>query len=86
MNDNAPEFLKPSYEVSIPEDAEAGSPILSVKARDGDGSSPNNEIVYRCLRRGLQGYRDIILSLIIFSGTMGVKKHDQNMIIIKRLF
>lgn len=47
MNDNPPEFLESSYEVSIPEDIEAGSPILSVKARDADGSSPNNEIVYR---------------------------------------
>lgn len=47
VNDNPPIFLKSFYTKSIQEDIEAGSTILQVTAIDRDGSSPNNNIVYR---------------------------------------
>ncbi|KAJ2950157.1 hypothetical protein O0L34_g11512 [Tuta absoluta] len=47
VNDHAPMFQQMLYKRSIPEDMPGGT---SVKARDGDGSSPNNRIVYRIQR------------------------------------
>ncbi|GFG38793.1 hypothetical protein Cfor_02805 [Coptotermes formosanus] len=47
VNDHAPHFEKNEYIRSIPEDIQGGSSILQVKAWDGDGSSPNNAVVYR---------------------------------------
>lgn len=49
QNDHRPQFQHSSYEISIPEDLEGGTSILSVNAFDRDGSSPNNNIVYRIL-------------------------------------
>lgn len=49
QNDHQPQFQRTSYEISIPENLEGGTSILSVKAFDRDGSSPNNNIVYRIL-------------------------------------
>ncbi|XP_049786609.1 cadherin-23-like [Schistocerca cancellata] len=47
VNDFAPQFEHPHYKRSIPEDTLGGTSILKVKAVDGDGSSPNNAVVYR---------------------------------------
>ncbi|KAI5639888.1 cadherin domain-containing protein [Phthorimaea operculella] len=50
VNDHAPMFQQMLYKRSIPEDMPGGTSVLEVKARDGDGSSPNNRIVYRIQR------------------------------------
>ena len=47
QNDNAPQFPVTDYKVTIPEDTPGGTPIIQVNAKDNDGSSPNNQIVYR---------------------------------------
>ncbi|KAJ0175756.1 hypothetical protein K1T71_008915 [Dendrolimus kikuchii] len=47
VNDHAPMFQQVLYKRSIPEDLPGGTSVLEVKARDADGSSPNNRIVYR---------------------------------------
>ena len=47
MNDNAPQFPVTDYRVTIPEDTPGGTPVIKVNAKDNDGSSPNNQIVYR---------------------------------------
>ncbi|XP_075231619.1 cadherin 88C [Lycorma delicatula] len=47
VNDNAPRFEVERYEKTIPEDLPGGSSVLKVTAWDGDGSAPNNEVVYR---------------------------------------
>ncbi|XP_067000515.2 cadherin-23 [Anabrus simplex] len=47
VNDHAPQFEHTYYTRSIQEDMPGGSSILQVKAWDGDGSSPNNVVVYR---------------------------------------
>nr|XP_034827125.1 cadherin-23 [Maniola hyperantus] len=50
VNDHAPLFTQMIYKRSIPEDMPGGTSVLEVKARDGDGSSPNNRVVYRIQR------------------------------------
>lgn len=50
-NDHAPRFERSHYRVSIDEDAPGGTSVMQVKAYDGDGSSPNSDIVFR-LRSG----------------------------------
>ncbi|KAG6445751.1 hypothetical protein O3G_MSEX004072 [Manduca sexta] len=50
VNDHAPMFTQMVYKRSIPEDMPGGTSVLEVKARDADGSSPNNRIVYRIQR------------------------------------
>ncbi|KAJ8721348.1 hypothetical protein PYW07_002123 [Mythimna separata] len=50
VNDHAPLFQQMMYKRSIPEDMPGGTSVLEVKARDGDGSSPNNRVVYRIQR------------------------------------
>ncbi|XP_068632323.1 cadherin-23 [Battus philenor] len=50
VNDHAPMFQQMIYKRSIPEDMPGGTSVLEVKARDGDGASPNNRIVYRIQR------------------------------------
>lgn len=50
VNDHPPVFQRAFYERTIPEDLASGSPVLEVKAFDGDGSAPNNRIVYRIQR------------------------------------
>ncbi|XP_063530997.1 cadherin-23 [Cydia strobilella] len=50
VNDHAPMFQQMMYKRSIPEDMPGGTSVLEVKARDGDGSSPNNRVVYRIQR------------------------------------
>lgn len=45
VNDNAPRFTKPLYNVSILEDAYFNSPVVTVKANDAD-SGNNGEIMY----------------------------------------
>ncbi|XP_041988601.1 cadherin-23 isoform X1 [Aricia agestis] len=52
-NDHAPMFAQMIYKRSIPEDMPGGTSILEVKARDADGSAPNNRVVYR-----VRGARD----------------------------
>nr|CAD7442233.1 unnamed protein product [Timema bartmani] len=47
VNDHMPQFEHASYKQSIQEDLPGGSSVLQVQAWDGDGSSPNNAIVYR---------------------------------------
>ncbi|XP_039274949.1 cadherin-23, partial [Nilaparvata lugens] len=47
VNDFAPQFEVDSYEKTIPEDLSEGSSVLQVNAWDGDGSPPNNVVVYR---------------------------------------
>lgn len=47
VNDHPPVFQRSYYERTIPEDLASGSPVLEVKAFDGDGSAPNNRVVYR---------------------------------------
>lgn len=47
VNDHPPLFQRSFYERTIPEDLVSGSPVLEVRAFDGDGSAPNNRIVYR---------------------------------------
>ena len=46
-NDNPPVFSRLQYGVTIPEDTPGLTPVLQVAATDGDGSSPNNQVVYR---------------------------------------
>ena len=46
-NDNPPLFSRLQYSVTIPEDTPGLTPVLQVAATDGDGSSPNNQLVYR---------------------------------------
>ncbi|XP_073949712.1 cadherin 88C [Choristoneura fumiferana] len=50
VNDHAPLFQQMMYKRSIPEDMPGGTSVLEVKARDSDGSSPNNRVVYRIQR------------------------------------
>ncbi|XP_047019108.1 cadherin-23 [Helicoverpa zea] len=50
VNDHAPLFQQMMYKRSIPEDMPGGTSVLEVKARDADGSSPNNRVVYRIQR------------------------------------
>ncbi|KAM3963622.1 cadherin-23 [Aphomia sociella] len=50
VNDHAPLFQQMLYKRSIPEDMPGGTSVLEVKARDGDGSPPNNRVVYRIQR------------------------------------
>ncbi|CAD5123767.1 DgyrCDS12075 [Dimorphilus gyrociliatus] len=47
LNDETPVFVKPSHNVSIKENATEGDSVFTVKAKDGDLSSPNNDIFYR---------------------------------------
>ncbi|XP_077287524.1 cadherin 88C [Arctopsyche grandis] len=47
VNDHAPLFQQMIYKRSIPEDMPGGTPVLEVQAFDSDGSSPNNQVVYR---------------------------------------
>lgn len=47
VNDHAPLFEYTFYNKSVPEDISGGTSILQVRAKDFDGSSPNNRIVYR---------------------------------------
>jgi hypothetical protein len=47
QNDHAPKFQTHKYWVDLPEDTPGGTPVLQVRATDRDGSSPNNELVYR---------------------------------------
>nr|CAD7428205.1 unnamed protein product [Timema monikensis] len=47
VNDHMPQFEHASYKQSIQEDLPGGTSVLQVQAWDGDGSSPNNAIVYR---------------------------------------
>ena len=47
QNDNPPLFSQMEYRVTIPEDIAGLSPVIQVTATDRDGSSPNNQIVYR---------------------------------------
>ena len=46
-NDNPPVFSRLQYSLTIPEDTPGLTPVLQVAATDGDGSSPNNQVVYR---------------------------------------
>ncbi|CAL1540730.1 unnamed protein product [Lymnaea stagnalis] len=46
VNDNAPEFLQPSYNESVRENMERNVPIIKVQARDRDTGS-NAEITYQ---------------------------------------
>lgn len=48
-NDNLPTFTKPSYAVSVPEDAKVGYKLLEVKATDRD-EGPNAQVFYSLLR------------------------------------
>ncbi|XP_022120263.2 cadherin-23 [Pieris rapae] len=50
VNDHAPAFTQMMYKRAIPEDMPGGTSVIEVKARDNDGSSPNNRIVYRIQR------------------------------------
>ncbi|KAL4713341.1 hypothetical protein ACJJTC_006809 [Scirpophaga incertulas] len=50
VNDHAPMFQQMLYKRSIPEDMPGGTSVLELKARDADGSSPNNRVVYRIQR------------------------------------
>jgi hypothetical protein len=45
VNDNAPRFTKPLYNVTILEDAMFNSPVVTVKANDAD-SGKNGEVSY----------------------------------------
>lgn len=53
VNDNPPIFQKNFYHKVIPEDASSGSSLLQLVAIDRDGSTPNNQIVYR-IQEGAQ--------------------------------
>ncbi len=48
-NDFAPVFERNSYSSEIMENLEGGTSVLTVKAVDSDGSSPNNLVYYRIL-------------------------------------
>ncbi|CAG4949111.1 unnamed protein product [Colias eurytheme] len=50
VNDHAPLFALTVYKRAIPEDMPSGTSVIEVKARDNDGSYPNNRIVYRIQR------------------------------------
>ena len=52
QNDNDPIFVEDYYRVSVPEDAKSGAQILTVTAKDMDGTAPHNEIVYRITNAG----------------------------------
>uniref|UniRef100_A0A2K6MEZ2 Protocadherin beta 16 n=1 Tax=Rhinopithecus bieti TaxID=61621 RepID=A0A2K6MEZ2_RHIBE len=46
INDNAPEFEQPIYQVRIPENSSLGSLVATVSARDLDNSGANGKISY----------------------------------------
>ncbi|RZC35307.1 cadherin-23 [Asbolus verrucosus] len=46
-NDHAPIFEYIFYNKSVPENIPGGTSVLQIQAKDFDGSSPNNQIVYR---------------------------------------
>ncbi|KAL3875780.1 hypothetical protein ACJMK2_033697 [Sinanodonta woodiana] len=46
-NDNSPQFTQLKYYTSILENATSGASVLSVTAIDLDGTSPNNNFLYR---------------------------------------
>ncbi|CAG9578961.1 unnamed protein product [Danaus chrysippus] len=50
VNDHSPSFTQTVYRRAIPEDMPGGTSVIEVKARDSDGSSPNNRVVYRIQR------------------------------------
>ncbi|XP_057660172.1 cadherin-23 [Diorhabda carinulata] len=47
VNDHVPIFENDYYNKSIVETSPSGTSIIQVKAQDFDGSSPNNQVVYR---------------------------------------
>ncbi|TRY71883.1 hypothetical protein TCAL_08438 [Tigriopus californicus] len=49
QNDNAPIFEQSLYRINVDEDIQGGTKITEVKARDRDGSSPNNLVIYRII-------------------------------------
>lgn len=55
-NEFAPKFEKYSYEADLMENLEGGTSILTVKAIDFDGSSPNNLIFYRIVDGALDKF------------------------------
>lgn len=48
-NDYIPTFEKSAYETSISEELQGATSVLTVRAFDHDGSSPNNAIFYRII-------------------------------------
>lgn len=48
-NDYIPTFEKTAYETSISEELQGATSVLTVRAFDHDGSSPNNAIFYRII-------------------------------------
>lgn len=55
-NEFSPKFEKSFYEAKIMENLETGTSILTVKAIDNDGSSPNNLIFYRIIDGALDKF------------------------------
>ena len=47
VNDFAPAFSRPTYSLTVAEDAAPGSTVVQVQAIDQDGSAPNNVVAYR---------------------------------------
>lgn len=56
QNDFAPRFERFSYETAIMENLDPGTPIMTVKAVDLDGSSPNNLVHYRIIDGALDKF------------------------------
>ncbi|PVD37773.1 hypothetical protein C0Q70_00374 [Pomacea canaliculata] len=46
INDNTPQFEYSEYHVSVPENIAVGSQVVMLRARDADGSAPNNHVYY----------------------------------------
>lgn len=56
QNDFAPRFEKFSYDIAILENLDPGTAIVTVKAVDLDGSSPNNFVYYRIIDGALDKF------------------------------
>ncbi|GFO23560.1 cadherin-23, partial [Plakobranchus ocellatus] len=56
-NDFTPEFTSAEYITSIPENSREGFVVKTVKAIDNDGTSPNNDFIYRIESGALDKFR-----------------------------
>ncbi|ESO89125.1 hypothetical protein LOTGIDRAFT_154208 [Lottia gigantea] len=57
LNDKTPTFDHTMYNGSIAENSTEGTKVVKVRATDGDGSSPNNEVFYLIETGGSDNFR-----------------------------
>ncbi|XP_041364065.1 cadherin-23-like [Gigantopelta aegis] len=57
INDFTPTFKNTKYNTSVPENIKQDGSVITVTATDGDGSAPNNQIVYIIKRGGADKFK-----------------------------